>query len=252
MVIGVARLYPETFDEAEIALLEAVMLSAGQALERLRAGSEREELIAELKAAFVGTAEALANALEAKDSYTANHASEVAGLAVEVGRELGLEESRLEQLRYAAIFHDIGKIAIPDAILNKPAPLSDDERAVMMEHPRLGAEMIAPIPFLGGEVREMVGRDHEHWDGTGYPDGLRGEQIPLGARIILVVDSYHAMITDRPYRRAMAKQEAVAELARCSGTQFDPKVVGAFVRLPGRRCRRLGPQAMSSQPKRPA
>lgn len=231
VVIGAARLYEQAFDEPEIALLEAVAVSAGHALERLWAGEERTELIAQLKASFVGTAEALANALEAKDNYTANHASEVADLAVELGRELGLGEEALEQLRYAAIFHDIGKIAIPDAILNKPGPLDEDEREVMMRHPVIGAEMIEPIPFLAAEVREMVRHDHEHFDGSGYPDGLAGERIPLGARIILVVDSYHAMTSDRPYREAMASEEAKAELARCSGTQFDPAVVGAFVRL---------------------
>lgn len=233
VVVGAARLYAEGFDQAERALLEAVSLSAGQALERLWARDERTELIAQLKAAFVGTAEALANALEAKDNYTANHASEVADLAVELGRELGLGEERLEQLRYAAIFHDIGKIAIPDAILNKPGPLDESEREAMKRHPVIGAEMIEPIPFLGGEVQEMVRHDHEHFDGSGYPDGLCGERIPLGARIILVVDSYHAMTSDRPYRAAMAPEEAKAELARCAGAQFDPAVVGAFVKLIG-------------------
>lgn len=233
IVLGVARLYSEGFSDSERALLETTAVSAGQALERLWARDERTRLIAQLKEALVGTAETLANALEAKDNYTASHASEVAALAVDLGRELGLGEEGLEQLRYGAIFHDIGKIAIPDAILNKPGPLSDPEREAMMRHPEIGAEIIAPIPFLSDEVRAMVRHDHEHFDGSGYPDGLRGDQIPLGARIILVVDSYHAMISDRPYRAAMPKEEALAELARSAGTQFDPRVVGAFVRIAG-------------------
>ncbi len=230
-MIGAARLYEQRFDEPEVALIESVALSTAQTLERLWAQSEREELIGRLKASLVGTAEALANALEAKDDYTANHAGEVADLAVAVGREMGLGEDDLEDLRYGAIFHDIGKIAIPDAILNKPGPLDPGEREVMMRHPEIGAQIIDPIPYLSEEVKRMVRHDHEHFDGSGYPDGLAGEAIPLGARIILVVDGFHAMTSNRPYRRAMPREEALAELARHSGAQFDPDVVGAFVRL---------------------
>jgi putative nucleotidyltransferase with HDIG domain len=231
VVIGVARMYGQAFDSFEVALLEAVSVSAGQALERIWAHAERDELISRLKASLVGTAEALANALEAKDDYTANHASEVAELAVAVGTELGMGEDELEALRYGAIFHDIGKIAIPDAILNKPGPLDEEERAVMMQHPAIGADILAPIPFLPGEVRTMVRHDHEHFDGTGYPDGLAGERIPIGSRIILVVDGYHAMTSYRPYRKALSEADARAELARHSGTQFDPDIVAAFLRI---------------------
>jgi len=231
VVIGAARLYPQPFDAPEVALVESVGVSAGQTLERIWAQTERDELIGRLKESFVGTAEALANALEAKDDYTANHASEVADLAVEVGRAVGLGEQQLEDLRYGAIFHDIGKIAIPDAILHKPGPLDADEREVMMQHPEIGAQIVEPIPFLSIEVKRMVRHDHEHYDGSGYPDGLAGEAIPLGARIILVVDSYHAMTSDRPYRKAMAKPDAVAEIARNSGSQFDPAIVSAFIRV---------------------
>jgi putative nucleotidyltransferase with HDIG domain len=228
VVVGVVRLYGQGFEPVEVALLEAVTVSAGQTLERLWAHAERDELISRLKASLVGTAEALANALEAKDNYTADHASEVADLAVAVGRELGMDSHELEALRYGAIFHDIGKIAIPDSILNKPGPLDDEEREVMMRHPEIGAEIVAPIPFLPEAVKEMVRHDHEHFDGSGYPDGLAGERIPLGARVILVVDSFHAMTSDRPYRKALDPAEARAELARFSGTQFDPDVVAAF------------------------
>ncbi len=231
VVVGAARLYEQRFDEPEVALIESVALSTAQTLERLWAQSEREELIGRLKASLVGTAEALANALEAKDNYTANHAGEVADLAVAVGREMGLGEVDLEDLRYGAIFHDIGKIAIPDAILNKPGPLDPGEREVMMRHPEIGVQIIDPIPYLSEDVKRMVRHDHERFDGSGYPDGLAGEAIPLGARIILVVDGFHAMTSNRPYRRAMPREEALAELARHSGAQFDPDVVAAFVRL---------------------
>jgi putative nucleotidyltransferase with HDIG domain len=233
VLVGVARLYPKPFDEVEVALIESVATSTGQTLERIWAYEERDELISQLKASLVGTAEALANALEAKDDYTANHASEVADLAVEVGRRLGLTPGELEDLRYGAIFHDVGKIAIPDAILHKPGPLDPEERRLMMRHPEIGAEIVAPIPFLSPAVKQMVRHDHEHFDGSGYPDGLAGEAIPIGARIILVVDGYHAMISDRPYRKAMAKPEALAEIARNTGRQFDPLVVAAFVEVVG-------------------
>lgn len=229
LAIAVLRQADISFDPPERALLEAVALGAGHGFERLWARAERDELIAHLKISLVGTAEALANALEAKDDYTANHASEVADLAVAVGAELGMSESQLEDLRYGAIFHDIGKIAIPDAILNKPGPLDEDERKVMMRHPEIGAEILAPIPFVSEPVLEIVSHDHERWDGDGYPAGLAGIEIPLGARIVLVVDSFHAMTSDRPYRKAMSEEDAVRELRDHSGTQFDPEVVAAFL-----------------------
>ncbi len=229
VLIGAARMVDQPFDAPEVALIEAVAVSTAQTLERVWAAREREELIARLRESFLGTAEALANALEAKDDYTANHAGEVADLAVSVGRELGLDPSELEDLRYGAIFHDIGKIAIPDSILNKPGPLDPDEVEVMRRHPEIGAQIVAPIPHLSEQVKSMVLHDHERFDGEGYPAGLAGEAIPLGARIILVVDSFHAMISDRPYRKAMARSEAVAEIERHSGSQFDPRVVAAFL-----------------------
>ncbi len=231
IVIGVARMYEQEFDEPETALLESVAVHTGRALERLWAHAERDQLVEQLKQAFIGTAEALANALEAKDDYTADHATEVANLAVLVGTRLGLGEQDLEDLRYAAIFHDIGKIAIPDAILQKPGPLDDAEREVMMTHPEIGARIVEPIPFLSDAVKTMVRHDHERFDGGGYPDGLGGTDIPLGARIILVVDSFHAMTSDRPYRKALTVEVAREELARHSGTQFDPEIVNTFLAL---------------------
>jgi len=145
-----------------------------------------------------------------------------------VGRKLGLDDSAQRDLRYGAIFHDIGKIAIPDAVLNKPAALDEGEFELIRRHPVIGAEILAPVPFLSA-VREVVRHDHERWDGAGYPDGLKGEEIPLGARIVLVVDAYHAMVSDRPYRRAMHEAAARAELLAHAGTQFDPAVVDALL-----------------------
>lgn len=237
VVAGVIRLYPDDFGDAERALLESVTVSAGQALERLWARRERDELIEQLKEAFVGTAAALSNALEARDDYTAGHTGEVADLAVRLGGELGLDGQALEDLRYGGAFHDIGKIAIPDAILHKPGPLNEAEWEVMVRHPAIGAEILEPITFLSPAVTEMVRHDHERFDGHGYPCGLAGEAIPLGARILFVVDSYHAMTSDRPYRRALSASAAIAELERNAGTQFDPEIVAAFVGLLQREAR---------------
>jgi HD-GYP domain-containing protein (c-di-GMP phosphodiesterase class II) len=200
----------------------------GGVAEHLAAAIRTGDLYEQLTKSMIGTAEALAAALEAKDSYTADHARSIADLAVDVGRELNLSESALEDLRYGGIFHDVGMIAIPDAIINKPGPLTDEEFEVIKQHPAIGAEILAPVPFLYG-VRTIVRHAHEHWDGGGYPEGLSGEQIPLGARIVLAVDAWHAMTSDRPYRKAMSADEAYRELEENSGKQFDPEVVRALL-----------------------
>lgn len=234
VVVGVGRLYEQPFDEPEVALLDAVTKATGHALERAWLTRERIDLVDQLQAAYAATAEALAAALEAKDSYTADHASSIADLAVEVGAEFGLDEDALRDLRYGAIFHDIGKIAIPDAILNKPGPLTPAEFEVIKRHPIAGEQILAPVPFLE-QVRRIVRHDHERWDGTGYPDGLKGRQIPIGARIVLVVDAFHAMVSDRSYRKGMSEESARVELRRYAGSQFDPDVVEGFLRVLDRR-----------------
>ncbi len=211
------------FDPGDAQLVQTICDHVGAAL--LTA-----ELYRELEQTYVGTAAALAAALEAKDDYTADHAQSIADLAVDVGREMGLDDGTLRDLRYGAIFHDIGKIAVPDAILHKPGRLTDDEFEVVKRHPVTGEQILAPVPFLA-DVRRIVRHDHERWDGTGYPDGLRGPQIPIGARIVLVVDAFHAMTSDRPYRRGMSEDDARRQLMEGAGTQFDPDVVAAFLRV---------------------
>ena len=239
IIVGAVRLYENhDFDEPEVALLDAVTKATGHALERAWLTQERIELVDRLEAAWLGTAEALAAALEAKDSYTADHASSIADLAVEVGEEFGLDADALRDLRYGAIFHDIGKIAIPDAILNKPGPLTGPEFEVIKRHPIVGEQILAPVPFLE-QVRRIVRHDHERWDGGGYPDGLKGRQIPIGARIVLVVDAFHAMVSDRSYRQGMSEESARLELRAHAGTQFDPDVVEAFLRVLDRRGGRI-------------
>jgi diguanylate cyclase (GGDEF)-like protein/putative nucleotidyltransferase with HDIG domain len=172
--------------------------------------------------------EALAVALLERDRYTGEHSESVVDMAVAVARSLGLSSSQVEDVRAAALLHDIGKVGIPDAILNKPGPLTPDERTVMAEHPVIGERILRSIGgFLN--VADIVRHEHESWDGSGYPDGLVGEQIPIGSRIILACDAYHAMTSDRPYRARMSHSDAFAELTRCAGRQFDPNVTAALV-----------------------
>jgi diguanylate cyclase (GGDEF)-like protein len=206
----------------------------GTVADHVGAALRTAALYTQLEQTYQGTAEALAAALEAKDNYTADHARSIADLAVEVGNQLDLPADTLRDVRYGAIFHDIGKIAIPDAILNKPGELSPDEFEVVKLHPVTGEQILAPVPFLA-DVRRIVRHDHERWDGTGYPDGLRGSQIPIGARIVFVVDAYHAMTSDRPYRLGMGDPAARAELRAGAGTQFDPDVVDALLAVLDRR-----------------
>ncbi len=209
------------FDDDDVRFVRMV---ADQVSQALLAAS----LYAQLEGAFRGTAEALVSALEAKDAYTALHSRSIAENAEAVGRELGLDEPTLRILRFGAAFHDIGKLAIPESILNKPGPLDPTERARIEQHTVIGDQILSPIEFLK-EVRPLVRHGHERWDGDGYPDGLAGEAIPLGARIIFVCDAYDSMTTERPYRYALPSDLALTELSRCAGTQFDPRVVEALV-----------------------
>jgi diguanylate cyclase (GGDEF)-like protein len=183
-----------------------------------------------LERTFLATVEALANALEANDEYTSTHARWITDLALQVGGELGLEPPALKRLELGALFHDIGKIGIPSRILAKAGPLTAEERAVVQTHPILGERILAPIEQLG-EVRHIVRCAHEHFDGGGYPDHLAGDQIPLESRIVLACDAYDAMTTDRPYRKSLGEAEAKRRLVEASGTQFDPKVVDALLRV---------------------
>jgi HD-GYP domain-containing protein (c-di-GMP phosphodiesterase class II) len=183
-----------------------------------------------LERTFVSTVEALANALEANDEYTSSHARWITDLSLRVGRELGLGDPCLKRLELGALLHDIGKIGIPSTVLSKPGRLTADERVLMETHPELGERIIAPIDRLQ-EVRTIVRHCHERWDGRGYPDGLAGEEIPLESRIIFVCDAYHAMTTDRPYRKRLSHPQAVRRLREAAGTQFDPSVVELAVRV---------------------
>ena len=172
--------------------------------------------------------EALAVALTERDRYTGEHSEAVIEMSAGVARNLGLRTAEVERIRSAALLHDIGKVAIPDEILHKPGPLSDREWVLMREHPVIGERILSVLPGMSGVAR-IVRHEHERWDGGGYPDGLSGEEIPLGSRIIIAADTYHAITSDRPYRAARSHAEAIEELTRCAGTQFDPKVTAALV-----------------------
>ena len=187
-----------------------------------------------LRQAFTATTDALLAALEARDGYTAGHARSIATLAVDVGRGLGLDDRGLEDLRLGAMFHDVGKLAVPDSVLHKPGDLTESERAIVREHPLAGERILRPVGELA-RVGRIVRHHHERWDGKGYPDGLVGEEIPLAARIVSAVDAYHAMTSDRPYRRALSETRAMQELRAHAGTQFDPAVVDELLHVLGDR-----------------
>jgi diguanylate cyclase (GGDEF)-like protein len=191
---------------------------------------ESAEHYAELERTFVSTIAALANALEANDEYSSSHARWITDMALLVGRALELDGEALKRLELGALFHDIGKIGVPSEILQKAGPLTDEEFEVVKSHPELGEKILAPIDRLA-DVRPIVRACHERWDGLGYPDGRKGDDIPLEARIVLVCDAFHAMVTDRPYRSRLPGDEAVLRLGEASGSQFDPVVVDAFLRL---------------------
>jgi diguanylate cyclase (GGDEF)-like protein len=186
--------------------------------------------IDELERAYVSTIEALANALEAQDEYTGDHARSLAEMALAVGEAYGLTGDRLKRLELAALFHDIGKIGVPSEIIRKPTALTAEERRIMSRHPEIGEKILEPVPFLQ-PIRPIIRACHERWDGKGYPDGKAGEEIPLEARIVFVCDAYHAMSTERPYRAALPPKEAIRRLKLSAGTQFDPMVVRAFAKL---------------------
>ncbi len=184
-----------------------------------------------LSGAYRGTAMLLSEVLSSTDEYTGNHSRSVVVLAHQVGEALGLEDADLRDLEFGALLHDVGKIAVPNEIINKPGRLTDEEMAVMRTHTVEGEGMLNRIGGVLEEAGVVVRTHHERWDGTGYPDGLVGEEIPIGARVIAACDAFNAMTTDRPYRDAMPTESAIAELRNESGRQFDPRVVETLVRL---------------------
>jgi len=189
---------------------------------------QNSTLQGQLHSSYVATVRVLADAIEAKDRFLRGHSEEVSGYVAAVADRMGLEPRQREQLVYSSLLHDVGKIGISERILMKPAELTPEERSIIQLHPRIGYRLIQQVPALR-ETELAILHHHERWDGDGYPAGLRGEEIPLEARIIAAADAFSAMTADRPYRRRMALEEACAELERCAGTQFDPVVIRLFV-----------------------
>lgn len=220
-VLNLEQLATRAFDADDMLLAEAVVAQTGAALHRC-------VLIDELEHSFSSTLGVLCDALETRDSSTAHHADQVASIAVSLARRLGLDRARLRALRYCALLHDIGKIGVRTELLTKPGLLSPDEYAEVQEHSMIGAALLARIPLLA-EIAPLVRAVHERWDGAGYPYGLVGEAIPVEARIVAVCDAWDAMISDRPYRPGRVPAEALAELDRAAGRQFDPEIVSAFI-----------------------
>lgn len=188
------------------------------------------KLYVEMRNVYISTIQALNKSLEAKDPYTSGHASRVEKFAIELAEAYHLPFEKIQDIKTAAILHDIGKIGINDQILNKATRLTQEEFQYIMTHPTIGADIISKVDFLKN-ITGIIKHHHEKYDGTGYPDGLKGEQIPIEACILIIADSYDAMTTDRPYRKALTKEEAIEEIVKNTGTQFHPVLAEKFVEM---------------------
>jgi len=211
------------FDQFDMELLSML---AGQAAIAI----ENAELHKSLRNLFVNSIKALANAIEARDPYTAGHSERVTEYSVKIAQRMNLPDKEIEKIKYAALLHDIGKINIKEEILNKPGRLTPEEYRIIQEHPSIGAKIMGPVKEFK-EILPYMYHHHEWFNSRGYPGGVQGDEIPLASRIITVADAFDAMTTDRPYRRAMPIDIAIDEIERNSGTQFDPKVVEVFIQL---------------------
>jgi len=220
-VLNIEAAEPDAISQADAVLVETIAASLGSAIHRAK-------LLAEQERTFTTTLTVLMSTVEAKDDYTACHEQDVAEAAERVARRMGLKPSAARDVRYAALLHDVGKVAVPSEILLKPGPLDEREWEVMRRHTVAGGELVARIDAFA-HLAPAVRASHERWDGGGYPDGLAGAKIPLAARIIAACDTYDAIVTDRPYRPARSPAEAQVELLRVAGSQLDPDVVGALL-----------------------
>ncbi|HVC08541.1 MAG TPA: HD domain-containing phosphohydrolase [Elusimicrobiota bacterium] len=188
------------------------------------------DLFDSLETFYLEMVRTLARAVDSKDAYTHEHSERASNIARRLAQELGLPTPMVRYVEYAALLHDIGKIGIDEAILLKPGKLTAEEYEIMKKHPMIGHQILSPVKFLG-PVAQMVLHHQEWYNGQGYPEGLKGEDIPLGARIVAIIDAWDAMTSDRPYRKALPREVAVGELKRGAGTQFDPKIVEIFLSL---------------------
>ena len=191
---------------------------------------QNAELFNNLEKAYLDTLSALTNAIDAKDSYTRGHSDRVTELSVKLAIEAGVDKSEIEKIRLGSLLHDIGKIGIPEIILNKPGRLDNQEYEIIKSHPTLGVSILGNVEFLQ-KVVPIIKHHHERYDGNGYPDKLKGEEIPFLARIVSIADTFDAMTTNRPYRKALSTEESLKEIERCKGSQFDPKLANLFITM---------------------
>jgi len=222
-ILGIYSRQLAAFTAENLSTLEKFAVLIGVAMEKARLLSDSREL-------FIGTVKSLSSAIDAKSTWTAGHSQRVTKYALLIGREMGFSETMLQDLELAGLLHDIGKIGTYDNILDKPAGLTASEYEIVKKHSQRGAELLMPIKQLNAVI-PWIRHHHEQFDGSGYPDGLKGDEIPLMARVLAVVDSFDSMTVERPYRTKLEREMAIQELKRCSGTQFDPKVVDVFLKI---------------------
>ncbi len=225
-IVGVLNLgskRPSAFTSEDLSTLEKLAYQMGVALENSR-------LITDLEGLFIGTVKSLSSAIDAKSKWTAGHSERVTKYSVEIGKGIGFSDKQLNDLELSGLLHDVGKIGTYESILDKAGKLTDEEYAIIKQHPGKGAEILLAIKQMK-DIIPGVKHHHEFYNGKGYPDGLKGEGIPLMARVLCVADSVDAMGADRPYRKGRAMDEIIVELKRCSGMQFDPKVVDVFLNV---------------------
>ncbi|MCX7905852.1 MAG: HD domain-containing protein [Elusimicrobiales bacterium] len=226
-VLGVLNIHlPEnktSFSEWDLKFLNIIADEISVMIENIFLYQSIEKFYLEL-------VETLVRIIDAKDSYTGDHASRARERAVKLAKKLNVPQQMIKSIEYAALLHDMGKIGVNEKILTKPGKLTDEEYREMKKHPEIAYQILSPIEFLN-PVAKMIRYHHEWYNGMGYPEGLKGEEIPLGSRIVSVIDAWDAMTSDRPYRKALSKEQAIEELKKGSGKQFDPKVVSAFLEL---------------------
>lgn len=224
------------FAGGELDFFSALASDVAMAIRNAYLFQQLQEELNKEQQLFINTIIALATAIEAKDNYTRNHTANVTNLSLMIAEKImqknkkAFDEKSLEQLRIASLLHDIGKIGVPEVILNKPGPLNEEERRKMKEHPAIGVAILQPIKELKSAILG-VKYHHEKYDGSGYPDGLKGDEIPIIASIISIADTFDAMITNRPYRSALPKDKVIEEIKQQSGKQFDPQLSSAFIEL---------------------
>jgi putative nucleotidyltransferase with HDIG domain len=246
---GVALVIAEDVHRAPTALLAVIPL-LGLIATFAHERRDRLQSLLELGSAYRGTALVLGDVIEADDGYTGEHCKGVVGLALAIGEQLGLEAEQLRNLEFGALLHDVGKIAIPKEIINKPGRLDPHEWTIIKTHTIEGQKMLDRVGGFMREVGLIVRSHHERWDGTGYPDRLRGQEIPLEARIIACCDTWHAMRTDRSYRAALPRPLALRELQASAGSQLDPRVVDALLRIVAEASRASAGIAQTDQERR--